>query len=185
MAYTPTIWETGNVVTAEKLNKMEGGIEDANEKELPSVTGTDNGDVLTVVEGVWAKANPPSSLPAVTGADNGNVLTVIEGSWAKAAPNGSELFGVGFYWDDDHYASNKTFNEIAAVFLNKIVYGYQTEGPFSYRVVGHTDDSSFTKFDFSFMHIYNGRLWDVTISINSDDTTDLTETGYTLTPYNP
>ena len=61
MAYTPTVWETGNVVTAEKLNKMEGGIEDANEKELPSVTGTDNGDVLTVVEGAWAKATPSGS----------------------------------------------------------------------------------------------------------------------------
>lgn len=54
--------------------------------ELPAVTSDDNGDVLTVVEGAWAKANPPSSLPAVTGSDNGDVLTVVEGAWAKAAP---------------------------------------------------------------------------------------------------
>ena len=31
MSYTPTVWTTGDIVTAEKLNKMEGGIEDANE----------------------------------------------------------------------------------------------------------------------------------------------------------
>lgn len=29
MAYTPTEWQTGDIVTAEKLNKMEGGIENA------------------------------------------------------------------------------------------------------------------------------------------------------------
>ena len=27
MAYTPTVWETGDVITAEKLNNIEGGIE--------------------------------------------------------------------------------------------------------------------------------------------------------------
>ena len=25
MSYTPTAWQTGDVVTAEKLNKLEGG----------------------------------------------------------------------------------------------------------------------------------------------------------------
>ena len=29
MAYTPTVWETGDVITAEKLNKAEQGIADA------------------------------------------------------------------------------------------------------------------------------------------------------------
>lgn len=29
MAYTPTVWETGDVITAEKLNKAEEGIADA------------------------------------------------------------------------------------------------------------------------------------------------------------
>lgn len=56
--------------------------------ELPAVTATDNGDILTVVEGSWAKAEPASQLPAVTVSDNGNVLTVVEGAWAKAAPAG-------------------------------------------------------------------------------------------------
>ena len=57
---------------------------------LPAVTTSDNGDVLTVVEGSWAKAAPATELPAVSSTDNGDVLTVVEGSWAKAAPSGGD-----------------------------------------------------------------------------------------------
>ena len=56
--------------------------------ELPAVTSDDNGDVLTVVEGAWGKADPPAALPSVTSDDNGDVLTVVSGAWAKAAPSG-------------------------------------------------------------------------------------------------
>lgn len=49
--------------------------------ELPAVTGADDGSVLTVVSGKWAKAAIPSQLPAVSATDNGSVLKVIEGAW--------------------------------------------------------------------------------------------------------
>ena len=52
---------------------------------LPEVSATDNGDVLTVVSGEWAKAAPATELPAVTGSNNGMVLTVVEGVWSAAA----------------------------------------------------------------------------------------------------
>lgn len=58
---------------------------------LPAVTAVDNGDVLTVVSGEWAKAAPTNPLPSVTSDDNGDVLTVVEGAWAKAAPSGGGL----------------------------------------------------------------------------------------------
>lgn len=50
--------------------------------ELPAVSAADNGSVLTVVSGKWAKAAIPSQLPAVSATDNGSVLKVIEGAWA-------------------------------------------------------------------------------------------------------
>lgn len=54
--------------------------------ELPAVSSTDNGDVLTVVSGKWAKAELPVELPAVTTSDEGNALIVSsEGKWAKEA----------------------------------------------------------------------------------------------------
>ena len=59
--------------------------------ELPDVSDADDGDVLTVVDGEWAKAEPSgggSSLPSVTPTDNGDVLTVVDGAWDKAAPSG-------------------------------------------------------------------------------------------------
>lgn len=70
----------------ENINVRLNGTEVTIGAELPAVTAADNGDVLTVVEGAWAKAEPTAELPAVTATDNGDVLTVVEGSWAKAEP---------------------------------------------------------------------------------------------------
>ena len=61
---------------------------DSASSELPTVSTTDNGDVLKVVSGKWAKGEESKELPAVSSTDNGNVLTVVEGAWAKSAPSG-------------------------------------------------------------------------------------------------
>ena len=66
MAYTKTSWQTGDIVTSEKLNHAEDGIEAANQNTLPAVTSDDNDDVLTVVEGAWAKSTPRAGLFIVT-----------------------------------------------------------------------------------------------------------------------
>lgn len=55
--------------------------------ELPAVSSTDNGDVLTVVNGKWAKAAVTKELPAVTAEDNGSVLKVVDGAWDKGTDN--------------------------------------------------------------------------------------------------
>lgn len=55
--------------------------------ELPVVSNSDNGDVLTVVNGAWAKANIPSQLPSVSASDNGSVLKVVDGAWAIGTDN--------------------------------------------------------------------------------------------------
>ena len=49
--------------------------------ELPTVTATDNGKVLMVVNGEWAVGTVSSQLPAVTASDDGKVLMVVDGTW--------------------------------------------------------------------------------------------------------
>ena len=79
---------------------------------LPEVSGADNGDVLTVVSGEWAKAAPVTELPAVTGSDNGDVLTVVEGAWAKASLPASPITYVSVDWVEDTGTMSKTWQEI-------------------------------------------------------------------------
>jgi len=52
MAYEPKTWECGDVVTAEDLNHLEGGVEQANAL-LPTATSADNGKVLGVSNGEY------------------------------------------------------------------------------------------------------------------------------------
>lgn len=49
---------------------------------LPAVTSDDNGDVLAVVNGAWAKSS--NALPSVTSGSNGMILQVLEGKWQKS-----------------------------------------------------------------------------------------------------
>ena len=72
-----TTEDTGKVLTVGDDGSPEWG-EAVN--PLPPVTSGDNGDVLSVVNGAWAKSPAPSSLPPYTSADKGKVLTVGEGS---------------------------------------------------------------------------------------------------------
>ena len=76
------------------MGKMTKALEEISEKldgvsvtELPAVTFSDAGKVLTVnAEGKWVAAAIPSQLPAVTSGDSGKVLTVsAQGVWGAAA----------------------------------------------------------------------------------------------------
>lgn len=49
---------------------------------LPAVTGSDDGQVLTVVSGAWNKAAVPTELPSVGSTDNGKLLEVVGGQWS-------------------------------------------------------------------------------------------------------
>ena len=53
---------------------------------LPAVTSSNEGEVLTVDDqGKWVSADVPAELPDVTATDNGDVLKVVDGAWAKAS----------------------------------------------------------------------------------------------------
>lgn len=58
-------------------------------KELPTVSASNNGDVLLVENGVWTVGEapipePPVELPDVTTSDNDKVLMVVSGDWAAS-----------------------------------------------------------------------------------------------------
>lgn len=78
MAYDKYTWQTGEVITQEKLNHMEQGIENA--YELPAVTSEDDGKFLGVENGQFGLISGGGSsgekIFRVTFADNGdNTLT--------------------------------------------------------------------------------------------------------------
>lgn len=99
---------------------------------LPAVTAVDNGDVLTVVSGEWAKAAPTNPLPSVTSDDNGDVLTVVEGAWAKAAPSGGGGLTphIHFSYDDGGYTaeSDVSFADLIADW-DSVDYKFSTYDP--------------------------------------------------------
>jgi len=59
-----------------------------------------------------------AGLPSVDGSDNGKVLTVVSGSWAAANPSGGSAFNISITEDGDIWRMNKTFNEIKTAFLS-------------------------------------------------------------------
>lgn len=78
MAYTPTEWETGDVITAAKLNNMEQGIEDA--FVAPEVAAADQGKVLTVdSSGEWVAASIPEDVYEMEGVITVNQQMVPQG----------------------------------------------------------------------------------------------------------
>lgn len=66
MAYTPTTWSDGDVITAEKLNKLEQGVK--NEQIGPAGPKGDKGD-----PGAQGPAGPSYALPAANKTTLGGV----------------------------------------------------------------------------------------------------------------
>ena len=95
---------------------------------LPSVSATDNGNVLTVVDGAWSKAPVPAELPETTSSDNGDVLKVVNGEWEKAAESATSGMIVTFTASGGTYSADKTLSEITEAFTStKNVIGYNSE----------------------------------------------------------
>ncbi len=79
-------------------------------------------DITTVT------VNGSDALPAVTAVDNGDVLTVVEGAWAKAAPSGG-VFTIELSYDEGTSTTvmNKTVQEIIeAANSGKMLWVYDT-----------------------------------------------------------
>ena len=89
--------------------------EEAGADVLPSVSGSNNGQVLTVVSGEWAAANPPASgIPAPASPSNGDVLTYDStgSAWVAAAPGGGGANILFLTEDDDTGELSETYATI-------------------------------------------------------------------------
>ena len=75
--------DVANITTIPEMLSKISLVAQAAATELPVVSGADDGDVLGVVSGKWAKMTPPTELPAVSGTDNGKLLGVSSGAWNK------------------------------------------------------------------------------------------------------
>lgn len=128
--------------------------------ELPSVTSEDNGDVLTVVEGAWAKAEPAtptSELPTVTSDDNGDVLTVVEGAWAKATPSENVIIFEGTATNVDStitLSNNKTNADIATAYNNGKIVEILVRQTSDNEVIMHYQLGRKSGTDFKFFSFY-------------------------------
>lgn len=96
-------------------------------------------DIIEAVKEKASGGGGGAGLPEVTSADNGDVLTVVEGAWAKASPSGGDVFDIKFTatydetTDDYTASSNKTLAEILAE--------YQAHGYDNMRVTWEYPDS--------------------------------------------
>lgn len=143
-----------------------------------------------IIEAVKEKASGGAGLPEVTAADNGDVLTVVEGAWAKAdAPSGGDVLNVGFsvsFTDPSNpvYSCDTSFADIAAAYASgtqviATMDGWQASYyVFSADELGGAFSVSFVQFSGGYMYVYN-------VNFGDDEGTESVTgsyTAYTLTP---
>ena len=73
MAYTPTTWETGDLITAEKMNKLEQGVQ--NEQAGPAGEDGAAAGFGTPTATVDANTGTPSVTVSASGPDTAKVFT--------------------------------------------------------------------------------------------------------------
>ena len=87
---------------------------------LPSVSGDDNGKVLTVVSGEWEAATASGGgIPAPASSSDGDVLTYssADDEWVAAAPSGVEKFVITYeFGEGNALVANKTYAQILAAY---------------------------------------------------------------------
>lgn len=166
MSYTPTVWQSGDVVTSEKLNKLENGVENADANALPAVTTDDNGDVLAVVSGAWAKSS--NALPPVNNGDGGMILQVSGGKWSKVWPEYSYVVQETAGEDEDHPGTYVCSSSAGDLYDAYHVNGVMINESLVINATCVYDDvSGNEQYTFTVLSINNGTLTPITYTADS------------------
>ena len=105
MPYNPTEWASGDVVTSEKLNKIERGIAAAGGGGLPSYTSEDIGKTLTVNAETQATVIVPEQEVTTDETGNGDLTGVdfsslLDGDAVTLTVDGEAITEVDFVYHD-------------------------------------------------------------------------------------
>lgn len=132
---------------------------------LTNTTDDANGSIeysLSVIADALANGDA-KELPAVTASDNGDVLTVVEGAWAKAAPSaGGGCLYVTFSTEDNGttWTADKTFAECLEAYENgsAVIAQWNDDGYLNFAHLSGanglgTEGSPITEFSFAY-HTY-------------------------------
>lgn len=85
MAYEPTVWKSGDVVTSAKLNNIEQGIANAS-SSLLIVKVSEDGDTVTL-DKTWQEINDADFAVAVSDSD-GSLFGFVQSSATPIGPSG-------------------------------------------------------------------------------------------------
>lgn len=97
------------------LAKIAGKDVDVSTLTPPVAINEEEKLMLDIADRIDTIEESSGRLPDVTSEDNGDVLTVVEGEWAKAdAPSGGEPFVIALSESNGEFTADKTFNEVLA-----------------------------------------------------------------------
>ena len=115
--------ETAREILA-KIDGGGSGASALSELSDVNLTSPSDGQVLHYDGTEWINATPVAELPAVTSDDNGDVLTVVEGTWAKATPSGNNnTLVVTFTKNNNVISCDTSIDNIVENYLNgKTIY---------------------------------------------------------------
>lgn len=142
--YTPTVWRTGDVITAEKLNKIEEGIANAeSDFSTAEVTIVKTGSGKDSVIGIFfANIGFASPIPTMTGSDVAPY---------KATDVGIKMFEGQTILDETKFSlvlnTNENVGASIDVGTDKIIGISTNEQPVQYTNIAVSGDATITDYD--------------------------------------
>lgn len=142
---------------------------------LPAVTSDDNGDVLAVVSGAWAKSS--NALPAVTAQVNGAVLQVKQGRWQAAFLQSNLIYQEDAYSDGETPATFTCVDSAMELYMYYESVGLAINGSLVVNATqGYDDIEGDNVYTFTVLVPNNGNLNVITYTaVGNDDYPHYTE----------